>query len=148
VPDGSTAGGVAAELAARKTRPIGSARRNSPRRALFFRPLVSRARRTCSSASLMVPLRPKSRRSLRMASSSPFNGAVIFRPRKQFFDSNLPTGQQELQWSRDLSTTETPGLRPPAAASANFNGAVIFRPRKPAFFSAGDMRAQRTSMEP
>jgi hypothetical protein len=48
-----------------ETKPTGNPRRNSPRAALLRMPPSSRARSTCSSASLMVPLRPSSSRSLK-----------------------------------------------------------------------------------
>ena len=51
------------------TRPAGSIVRSSPRRPLFSFPPYNRARRKCSSASLIVPFRPSRRRSLKMAGS-------------------------------------------------------------------------------
>ncbi len=50
-----------------QTSPTGSPRRSSPRAALLRIPPSRRARNTCSSASLMVPLRPSSIRSLNNA---------------------------------------------------------------------------------
>ncbi len=51
-------------------KPTGSPRAvNSPRRALLQRPPFNRARSRCSSASLIVPLSPSSKRSLKCAGS-------------------------------------------------------------------------------
>ena len=44
-----------------QTKPTGRPRRSSPRAALLRIPPLRRARRTCNSASLMVPLRPSSK---------------------------------------------------------------------------------------
>ena len=51
------------------TKPTGSGQRSSPRLALLRMPPRRRARKTCSSASLMVPLSPSNRRSLKWAGS-------------------------------------------------------------------------------
>ena len=52
----------------RRSRPAGGTR-SSPRRALLRMPPRRRARSTCSSASLIVPFRPRSSRSLKCAGS-------------------------------------------------------------------------------
>ena len=50
-----------------QTKPAGNPRRSSPRAALLRMPPLRRARSTCSSASLMVPLSPSRSRSLKRA---------------------------------------------------------------------------------
>src|SRR5215831_13257790 len=59
--------GVEAHLAVliAPTKPTGRPRLSSPRAALLRMPPLRRARNTCSSASLIVPLRPSSKRSLK-----------------------------------------------------------------------------------
>ena len=49
------------------TKPTGKPRRSSPRAALLRMPPLRRARSTCSSASLIVPFNPSSKRSLNNA---------------------------------------------------------------------------------
>ena len=49
--------------------PAGRGIFSSPLRALFKTPCNSRPRRICNSASLIVPLRPRRRRSLKLAVS-------------------------------------------------------------------------------
>ena len=60
-----------------------------------------------------------------------FNGAVIFRPRKFAEHVAKKDPALQLQWSRDLSTTEiSPTRLNVRSLRRRFNGAVIFRPRK------------------
>ena len=53
-----------------------------------------------------------------------------------------------LQWSRDLSTTEMLNGRIVCSAVPSFNGAVIFRPRKCASWEGARHVAWVASMEP
>ena len=99
------------------TNPTGRPRRSSPRAALFLIPPSSRARRIWSSASDMVPLSPRTSRSLKCPgwwspSPSPINVSVMPQRSRSRYQSAL------LRASLDTSSAKITPTRPSATSAA------------------------------